>query len=119
MTGAAPLAEPPARAALWWRFFAWMLGVPLAAAAGLVIVWGALRLTGGDMAWQALSDMGTALFWIGAIALMYPAMIWVWVGELRDGLRERAAWEGMTEGERMALMAAATPKRTKRKRPAG
>ncbi len=91
-----PLADPPSRAACWARFLTWALGVPLVAAAGLGIIAGALWLAGGwGLTSQAMTAMGDALFWIAAIALMYPAMLAIWALDLRDGLRAAAAWADM------------------------
>jgi hypothetical protein len=83
-------ATPPplTRAQLWRVFLRNAVGIPLAILAGLAIIGGALWLTGGDVFWRTISDMGTALFWIGAIALMYPALLVLWIVELRDGLRK-------------------------------
>ena len=83
------VVEPtPSRAALWLRFWRNALGIPLAVLAAAGIIAGALWLSGGDMPWQAVSGMGTALFWTLAICLMYPALLVLWVVELRDGLRK-------------------------------
>jgi hypothetical protein len=83
-------ATPPplTRAQLWRVFLRNTVGIPLVILAALAIIGGALWLTGGDMFWQAISEMGTALFWIGAIVLMYPALLILWIIELRDGLRK-------------------------------
>ena len=75
---------------------------------GLAIIGGALWLTvGQEMMWQATSDMGTALFWIGAIILMYPLLLIMWVAELRDGLRAAREWDALTPEAQAAAMAEA------------
>ena len=76
-------------------------------AAGAVIACG-LWLSGAEMVWQAISAMGTAVFWIAGIVLMYPLMLWVWIGELREGLRVAAAWQAAREADRAAAVPGAT-----------
>jgi hypothetical protein len=103
----APPADPLSRAACWGRFLMWSVGVPVVAAAGLAVIAGGLWLAGGrDLTNQAMLAMGDALFWIAAIALMYPAMLVIWVLELRDGLRAADAWERMDATERASMAAA-------------
>jgi hypothetical protein len=115
-------ADPPSRAACWIRFVIWSAGVPLVAVAGLAVIAGGLWLFGGQgLTNQAMQAMGDALFWIAAIALMYPAMLVIWVLELRDGLRTAGAWERMDAAERASMAAArdmpvARPGQTKGKR---
>lgn len=84
-------AVPPTRAQLWRTFLRNAVGIPLLILAVLAIIGRALWLTGGDMFWQAMSDMGTTLFWTLAIVLMYPAFLVLWIIELRDGLRKANA----------------------------
>jgi hypothetical protein len=110
---APPVTLPPKTAARCWvEFLYWSLGVPAVVVGGLAIIMGALWLTGGqEMAWQAVSGMGTALFWIGAIALMYPAMLVVWVLELQGGLRAAQDWAAMSAEEQAAALAAVPAKR--------
>jgi hypothetical protein len=75
--------------------------VPVVVLAGLGLSAGALWLVGGwGLTNQAMLAMGDALFWIAAIALMYPAMLVLWVLELRDGLRAADAWERMDPATR-------------------
>jgi hypothetical protein len=98
-----PIADAPSRAACWTRFLMWSVGVPVVVLAGLGLIAGALWLVGGwGLTNQAMLAMGDALFWIAAIALMYPAMMVIWVLELRDGLRAAEAWSGMDPDERAA-----------------
>jgi hypothetical protein len=99
------MSEPLTKALVWWRFLLWSLGVPAVVAGAAALVWGALWLSGGDLVWQALSAMGDVVFWGAAILLMYPALLWLWVMELRDGLRAAAEWEGLSEPERAARRA--------------
>jgi hypothetical protein len=51
---------------------------------------------------------------------MYPLMLFVWVAELRDGLKAARDWEAMTPEAQAAAIAeaglAARPKRRKRKK---
>ena len=96
------MTEPMTKAALWRRFLLWVIGVPVVVVAAGAVIWGVLWLSGGDLVWQAVQGMGTSVFWVAAIVLMYPAMIWVWWGELQDGLKAAAAWEAMSLEERMA-----------------
>jgi hypothetical protein len=103
---AKPRLPPPSRRALWGEFLKWSLGIPAVVLVGLAIIGGALWLTKGDMMWQAFSDMASALFWIGAIFLMYPVGLFIWVLELRDGLRARRDWDAMTPEVREAALAA-------------
>ena len=112
---AMPTLPPPTSGQVWARFLKWVLGVPAVVLGGLGLIAGALWASGGQaMMWQATSDMGTALFWIGAIILMYPAMLVIWVLELRDGLKAAKDWAAMTEAERLAALAAVpAPKRGK------
>lgn len=119
----APLKLPPPTVRqCWGAFLKWVLGVPMVVVGGLAIIAGALWLAGGqELMWQATADMGTALFWIAAISLMYPAMLFVWVAELRDGLRRAREWEAMTPEARDAALAeaasvAAKPQRRSRKK---
>ena len=108
-------ADPLTRAQVWRRFLLWMLGVPTAIVAAPGIIAGSLWLSGGDLAWQAVSDPGTTVFWIGAIVLMYPVLIWVWIGALRQGLHAAAAWDAPSfetpDRVRAARPAAATKSR--------
>jgi hypothetical protein len=91
-----PVADPPSRGACWGRFLMWSVGVPVVVLVGLAVIAGALWLVGGwGLTNQAMLAMGDALFWIAAIALMYPAMLVIWVLELRDGLRAAKVWNGM------------------------
>ena len=85
----------------------------------LGLVWLAILVTGsGEMVWQASRDMGTVLMWLALIVLMYPAMIFVWVADLRAGLRAARGWEALTEAEQAAAIAAqatAVPARSRQK----
>ncbi len=116
----APPLPPPSQAACWAEFTKWTLGIPLLAVVVLGIVWGAIWITGsGEMMWQATRDMGTVLFWLALIALMYPAMLFVWVAELRTGLKSARDWAALSEVEQAAAIAdrtTATPARRRRKR---
>lgn len=73
---------------------------------GLAIIAGVLWMMGGqEMFWQTTSDMGTALFWIAGIALMYPFMLFVWVAELRDGLKAARNWQALSPEAQAAAIA--------------
>ena len=117
---ARPPLPPPSQAACWAEFAKWTLGIPLLVAAALGIVWIAIWITGsGDMMWQAARDMGTVLMWLALIVLMYPAMMFVWVSDLRLGLRAAKEWAALTEAEQAAAIAAqasVVPVRRRRKR---
>lgn len=110
---------PPTVAQCWLTFWKWVLGVPLLVAAALAFVWLALWATGsGGMSWQLESNTATVLVWLGLIVLLYPPMLWVWWGDLRDGLKAAREWEAMTPEARAAAIAEAAvatkPKRSKR-----
>lgn len=119
-----PKLPPPTRAQCWLTFWAWVLGVPLAVASALGVIWLALWALGSaPMDPRASLDMMTTLWWLGVIVLLYPAMLWVWWGDLRDGLKAARDWEAMppeaqegalAEAEAAAL--AARPKRRARKK---
>ena len=124
---AKPAPEPPKLpsptvAQCWLTFWAWVLGVPLAVAAALGVIWVALWALGSlPMEARAASDMLTTLWWLGIIVLLYPAMLWVWWGELQDGIKAARDWEAMTPEARAAAIAeaqaaAAKPKRRARKK---
>jgi len=105
----APL-PPPTAWACWATFLKWVLGVPLAVAGAGGVIWAALWATGaGGMSWQAESDMATTLFWLAAIVLMYPVLLFIWVGDLRAGLREARRWAALSDAERAAELAAQPP----------
>ena len=106
-----PPLPPPSRVACWAEFAKWALGIPLLMGGALGIVWITLWITGsGEMVWQATRDMGTVLMWLGLIVLMYPAMLFIWVADLRAGLRAARDWDALTEAERNeALAAVAVP----------
>lgn len=118
----APALPPPTRAQCWLTFWAWVLGVPLAVAGALGVIWVALWALGSmPMDPRAGIDMMTTLWWLGVIVLLYPAMLWVWWGDLRDGLKAARDWEAMTPEVRAAALAeaaaaAAKPKRRSRKK---
>jgi hypothetical protein len=112
MTRTAPPVPklPPPTAAQCWRTFAmWVLGLPLLVAAALGFVWFAFWATGSmGMSWQLESNTMTVLFWLAVIALLYPAMLWVWWGDLREGLKAAREWEAMTPEARSAALAEAS-----------
>lgn len=111
---------PPTVRQCWGAFLKWVVGVPLVCVGGLGIIGGALWLAGGqELMWQTTQSMGTALFWIIGIILMYPLMLFVWVAELRDGLKAAREWEALTPEAQAAAIAeakAARPERRKRKK---
>ena len=52
---------------------------------------------------------------------LYPAMLWVWWGDLREGVRAARDWEAMTPEAQAAALAevaaaAVKPKRKSRKK---
>ena len=115
----APALPPPTVAECWLTFWAWVLGVPLAVAAALGVIWAALWALGSmPMDARAGIDMMTTLWWLGVIVLLYPAMLWVWWGDLREGIRAAQDWEAMTPEARAAALAEAAvkPKRQSRKK---
>ena len=104
---AAKLPPPTARHC-WGAFLKWVLGVPLNCAGGLGIIGVGLWAAGGqELMWQATRDMGTALFWIAAILLMYPLLVVMWVAELRDGLKAARDWDTMGPDAQAAAIAEA------------
>lgn len=115
---------PPTGAECWLTFFGWVLGIPLAVIGGIAVIWAALWALGSmPMEARAASDMLTALWWLGIIVLLYPAMLWVWWGELREGLKAARDWEAMAPEARATAMAeaeaaalAARPRRRSRKK---
>jgi hypothetical protein len=115
-----PPLPPPPQAACWAEFAKWTLGIPLLVAVALGIVWIAIWITGsGEMMWQTTRDMGTVLMWLALIVLMYPAMMFVWVSDLRSGLRAAKEWAALTEAEQataIAAQASAVPARRRRKK---
>lgn len=114
----APAAtEPPSRTACWVTFVKWAFGTPAIVASGIGIIAGSLWLVGGQgLVTQAEMAMWDALFWIAVIVLLYPLMLVIWVLELRDGLKARAAWERMSPEERAAAAAAAGAAPAKQRR---
>jgi hypothetical protein len=118
----APKLPPPTVAECWRAFLKWVVGIPLLVGGALGLVWLAFRATGSfGMSWQLESNTATVLFWLAAIALMYPVMLWVWWVELQDGLKRAREWEAMAPEAREAAIAeakadAAKPKRRARKR---
>ena len=113
---------PPTVAQCWLTFWKWVIGVPLVVIGALGFVWFAFSATGsGGMSWQLESNTATVLLWLGLIVLLYPAMLWVWWGELRDGIKAARDWDAMTPEARVAAIAeaeaaAARPKRRSRKK---
>lgn len=96
-------------------FLKWVVGIPLVCLVGLGIIGFALWAAGGqDLMWQTARDMGTAFFWIVAIILMYPLMLFVWVADLRAGLKVARDWEAMSPEARAAAMAEAKAERPTR-----
>ncbi len=89
-------------------------------AAALAVIAGALWLAGGQaLMTRTEMDIGTALFWIAAIVLMYPVALVVLIWDLRDGLRAARDWAALSEDERQAALAAQAaapvPKRRRRR----
>ena len=102
-----PPLPPPTRAGCWAAFAKWTLGIPLLVALALGLVWLAIWASGsGGMVWQATRDMGTVLFWLALIVLMYPAMLIIWVAELRAGLAAADRWAALSDTDRAAALAA-------------
>lgn len=121
---APPKLPPPTVAQCWQVFALWVLGVPLLVGGALAVIWAALWALGSmPMEARAASDMLTALWWLGIIVLLYPAMLWVWWGELREGLKAARDWEAMAPEARATATAdaeaaalAAKPRRRSRKK---
>jgi hypothetical protein len=121
-----PRLPPPSVAECWWTFVKWVFGIPLTVIGALAVIWAALWALGStEMDPRAASDMVSTLWWLGVIVLLYPAMLWVWWGDLRDGLKAARDWQAMTpearaaaiaEAEAVAAAQAAKPKRTRRKK---
>lgn len=108
---------PPTVAQCWLAFWKWVLGVPLLVVGTLGVIWAALWALGStNMDPRPASDMITTLWWLGIIVLLYPAMLWVWWGELRDGIKAARDWEAMTPEARAAAIAAAEAAAVKPKR---
>ncbi|HMS93887.1 MAG TPA: hypothetical protein PKA03_01450, partial [Tabrizicola sp.] len=69
------------------------------------------------------SNIGTTLMYLGFIVLVYPVMLFIWWGDLRDGIRAARDWEAMTpEAQATAIAeakaaraAAGSKRRTRRK----
>lgn len=114
---------PPTAGQCWAEFLKWVLGIPLLVGGALGLVWLAFRATGNfGMSWQLESNTATVLFWLAVISLLYPAMLFVWWSDLRDGLQRARDWEAMTPEAREAAIAeaeaaalAVKPKRRSRK----
>ena len=99
---------PPTVRQCWGAFLKWVLGVPLVCIGGLGIIGLGLWAAGGqELMWQTTRDMGTALFWIGGILLMYPLLMFMWVAELRAGLQAARDWGVMTPEAQAAALAEA------------
>jgi hypothetical protein len=126
---APPPLPPPSAGRCWAVFLAWVLGVPALVAGALGVIWLALLALGRmPMEARAASDMVSVLWWLGVIVLLYPAMLWVWWGDLRQGLRAAHDWASLSpEAQAAALgaaqaeasaaqQAAARPARRKRRR---
>ena len=107
---------PPTAAQCWLTFWAWVLGIPLAVAAILGVIWAALWALGStSMDNRAAADMVGTLWWLGIIVLLYPAMLWVWWGDLREGLKVARDWEVMTPlAQEAALAGTAVVPKSKR-----
>ena len=117
-TAVAPSLPPPTRAACWAEFAKWTLGIPLLVLVVLGIVWLAIWTTGSaEMMWQATRDMGTVLLWLALIVLIYPAMLFVWVSELRADLGAARDWAAMSEAEQAVAIAARAAAMPARRRP--
>jgi hypothetical protein len=102
------ILPPPTVGQCWGAFLKWVLGVPLVCVGGLgIIAFGLWAAGGQELIWQATRDMGTALFRIVSILLMYPLLILMWVAELRDGLKAARAWEAMSLEAQAAAVAEA------------
>lgn len=107
---------PPTVAQCWLTFWAWVLGIPLAVAAVLGVIWAALWALGStSMDNRAAADMLGTLWWLGIIVFLYPAMLWVWWGDLRGGVKAAHDWEALTPEAREAALAAAAPVTKRRK----
>ncbi len=107
-----PKLPPPTVRQCWGAFLKWVLGVPLVCIGGLgVIVFGLWAAGGQELMWQTTAAMGTAFFWIAGILLMYPFLIFMWVAELRAGLKAARDWEALSPEAQQAAIAVATAAR--------
>lgn len=113
-----PRSLPPATAGqVWWDFLKWAVGLPLAVAAALGIVWIALWATGSyGMMPKAENDMLGVLGWIALIVLLYPVTLVFMILDLRDGLKAAREWEAMTPEARAAALAEAAAAATRPKK---
>lgn len=101
-----PKLPPPTAWQCWSEFLKWVLGIPLVILGGLAIIGGGLWLAGGqELTWQVTQSMGTALFYIAGICLMYPLLIFMWVAELREGLKAARDWEAQSPEAQAAAIA--------------
>lgn len=99
---------PPTARQCWGEFLKWVLGVPLICIGGLAIIGGGLWLAGGqELMWQTTQAMGSALFYILGILLMYPLLMVMWVAELRGGLKAARDWEALSPEAKQAAIAEA------------
>lgn len=84
----APDLPPPTAWQCWCSFLIWALGLPLAVAGALAVIWAALWVSGSaGLSNQASQSMITVLGWLALIVLLYPVALVVLVLDLRDGLR--------------------------------
>jgi len=105
-----PIAKLPPKTAraCWGEFLKWALGIPAVILGGLAIIGGGLWLAGGqDLMWQTTQAMGTSLFYILGILLMYPLLMFMWVAELRTGLRVARDWAALSPEAQAAAIAGA------------
>lgn len=103
-----PKLPPRTARQCWGEFLKWVLGIPLVIVGGLAIIGGGVWLAGGqDLTWQVAQNMGTALFYILGILLLYPLLMFMWVAELRDGLKAARDWEALSPEAQNAAMAEA------------
>ena len=101
-----PILPPPSVGQCWAEFLKWVVGVPLVCLGGLAIIGGGLWLADGqELMWQTTQAMGTALFYILGIFLMYPLLMFMWVAELREGLKAARDWEALSPEAQKAAIA--------------
>jgi|GEM_PF-3799491 len=118
-----PRLPPPTRAMAWWTFLRWVAGIPLLVAGVIGVIWAFHWAMGGfsTLMPKAESDLVGLVWYLGIVALLYPAMLWVWTTDLIDDLRRRREWDRLSPSDQAARIAeeaaalAAAPARKRRR----